>query len=59
MKPNVGRTDKIIRLVLGLIIAALGIYYKSWWGLLAIIPIGTALVNRCMLYMPFGINTNK
>jgi hypothetical protein len=59
MKANVGKVDKVIRIVLGLIIVALGIYFKSWWGLVAIIPIGTALVNRCLIYLPFGINTRK
>jgi hypothetical protein len=36
---NVGKTDKIIRWIIGIVIAAFGLYYKSWWGLLAIIPI--------------------
>jgi hypothetical protein len=59
MKCNVGKTDKIIRVVLGVIIAAIGIYYQSWWGLLSIIPIGTAISGFCGLYKPFGINTCK
>ncbi len=57
MKCNVGKTDKIIRWVIGIIIAALGLYYKSWWGLLAIIPIFTAIFGFCMLYIPLKINT--
>jgi len=40
---NVGKTDKIIRWIIGIVIAALGLYYKSWWGLLAVIPILTAI----------------
>ena len=42
MKTNIGSTDKIIRLALGVLIGGLGYYYHAWWGLLAIIPIGTA-----------------
>ncbi len=57
MKSNVGKTDKIIRLVLGLAIGGVGIYYQSWLGLIAIIPIFTALVNWCPLYVPFKIST--
>jgi hypothetical protein len=57
MKANVGKTDKIVRIVLGVLIAALGIYYQSWLGLLAIVPIGTALMNWCALYALLGINT--
>ena len=59
MKCNVGRTDKVIRIALGIIIAVLGIACKSWWGLLAIIPLGTALTGRCMIYLPCGISTCK
>ena len=59
MQCNVGKTDKVIRIVLGLMIAALGIAFRSWWGLLAIIPLGTALTGRCMLYFPFGLTTCK
>jgi hypothetical protein len=57
MKCNVGKTDKIIRVIIGLIIAAIGVYYQSWWGLLAIIPIGTAITGFCGPYKLLGINT--
>ena len=30
MKCNVGRTDKIIRSAIGIVIALLGLYFKSW-----------------------------
>ena len=59
MKQNVGKTDKVIRIILGLVIGAFGIYYKSWWGLVAIIPIVTALASRCLLYLPFRLSTKK
>lgn len=57
MKKNVGTTDKVIRIILGLGIAAAGVYYQSWWGLLAIIPLATAFVGFCGLYTLVGINT--
>lgn len=56
---NVGTVDRIIRLLIGAAVIAAGFYYKSWWGLLAIIPIGTALVGRCGPYYLLGINTSK
>ncbi|MDE3211684.1 MAG: DUF2892 domain-containing protein, partial [Bacteroidota bacterium] len=31
MKSNVGKTDKTVRIILGIIIAALGYYYHTWW----------------------------
>jgi hypothetical protein len=57
MKCNVGKTDKVIRIVLGLSIGAAGIYFNSWWGLIGIIPVGTALAGWCPLYFPFRIST--
>ena len=59
MKKNVGSLDRVLRLVLGLVIIALGILYQSWWGLLGILPIFTAIVNWCPAYLPFGISTCK
>lgn len=57
MKSNVGTTDKVIRIIIALVIAALGIYYQSWWGLVAIIPLATAMFSSCGLYTLLGINT--
>lgn len=57
MKKNVGATDKVIRIFIGVGIAAAGIYYQSWWGLLAIVPLATAFMSFCGLYAVFGINT--
>ncbi len=59
MTCNIGTTDRIIRLVIGVAIAALGFYYKSWWGLLAIIPLATAALGFCGLYVPLKISTIK
>jgi hypothetical protein len=59
MKKNVGSTDKIIRIILGLAIGAAGVYFGSWLGLIGIIPIATAFMSFCPLYAPFGLNTCK
>jgi len=59
MKKNVGHIDKIIRIILAIIIAALGFYYQSWWGLLALIPLVTVFTSFCGLYPILGINTRK
>lgn len=59
MKHNVGKTDKVIRIILAIIIGVLGYYYKSWWGLVAIVPLATAFMNFCPLYPIFGISTCK
>ncbi|PKL41417.1 MAG: DUF2892 domain-containing protein [Spirochaetae bacterium HGW-Spirochaetae-1] len=57
MTKNVGKTDKIIRIAAAVIIAGAGIYFQSWLGLLALIPLGTAFMGWCPLYVPLGINT--
>ncbi len=59
MKKNVGTVDKTIRVILGIIILALGIWKSSWWGLIGLIPIVTALIGFCPAYLPFGISTYK
>lgn len=54
-----GSVDRILRIVIGVVVIALGIYNKAWWGVLGIIPLFTASVSSCPLYMPFGISTCK
>lgn len=62
MKKNMGNTDRIIRIVLGIILASLffildgNIRYISIIGVILII---TGLVGVCPLYLPLGIHTNK
>lgn len=57
MKPNVGNTDKIVRITLAIVIAALGVYFKNWWGLVAIVPLVTGFISFCPVYKIFGVNT--
>ncbi len=59
MKRNIGLVDRIVRIGLGLAIGALGIVFRSWWGLLALVPFATAAIGFCPLYLPFGISTAK
>ncbi len=56
---NIGNTDRLIRIVLGVAIAVLGIAFRSWLGLIAIVPLATAAISTCPLYLPFGISTRK
>lgn len=56
---NVGKTNKIIRVIISLLILGAGFAFKSWFGLIGIVPILTAVFGRCGLYYPFKINTVK
>jgi hypothetical protein len=57
MERNVGLTDAGIRIIAGIVIAILGIYLRSWLGLIAIIPIVTGLIGYCPLYKLLGLNS--
>ncbi len=59
MKSNVGKTDKIIRYILGVAIIITGIVFKSWFGVIGLVPILTATISWCPIYAPFGIKTCK
>ena len=59
MKCNVGKTDRIIRVIVGACIIVTGIYLKSWWGAIGVIPIFTAAIGWCPAYLPFGLSTGK
>lgn len=59
MKPNIGKTDKIIRIVLGGAIFGAGIYYQSWWALVGLVPALTGFINFCPLYALFKTSTLK
>jgi len=57
MARNLGSFDRAVRLLLGAVIIFWGIYSRTWWGMVGLIPILTAVVGRCGLYVPFGIST--
>ncbi len=57
MSRNMGNTDRIVRLVLGVAVIAAGLIFQSWLGALGLILIGTSLIGWCPLYLPFGIST--
>jgi hypothetical protein len=63
MKKNLGVTDRIIRLIAAVLLAAL--YFSgTFTGILAIVLVvlsitlvATSLISFCPLYLPFGLNT--
>jgi hypothetical protein len=59
---NMGKTDRIIRFILGLGLLSLLFILNSnlrFIGLIGIIPLGTAIIGVCPLYLLFHISTNK
>lgn len=57
MTRNESNTDRTIRLVLAIVIFALGLYFQSWLGLIGLIPLVTGLVGWCPIYAVFGLST--
>ena len=57
MKRNEGSVDRVIRIIAGVVIFAVGLYFKSWWGLVGIVPPATGIVGFCALYPLFSIST--
>lgn len=59
MKANVGRTERTIRVVVGVAIVGIGVAYQSWWGAVGLVPIATGLIGWCPPYALLGINTRS
>ena len=60
MTTNVGKADKVVRVIIGLALLSLLFVLEGngrWLGLLGAIPLLTARMGYCPLYKPFGINT--
>ncbi len=58
MKFNVGGTDRMLRIVVGLALIALAATGTvGWWGWLGVVPLLTGVVRFCPLYPLAGINT--
>jgi hypothetical protein len=55
---NVGNTDRVLRIAIGLILIALVfIGPKTAWGWIGLVPLLTGLARRCPAYSLFGVNT--
>jgi len=65
MKPNMGTTDKIIRIAIAALVVVLYFTHviSGTLGIvllaLAAVFVLTSLISFCPLYLPFGINTGK
>lgn len=60
MKMNIGGTDKVVRILVGLVLLSLLFLLKGqarWFGLIGLVPLVTAFVGFCPLYRLLGMNT--
>jgi len=62
MQANVGKVDRVIRIVAGFVLLSLVFVLEGnarWWGLVGLVPLATGLIGWCGLYVPFGIDTRR
>lgn len=57
MKKNIGNIDRVLRVIIGCTVLGAGYYFKSWWGLLGLVPVLTAVFGFCPAYLPLGLDT--
>ncbi|MBR0566405.1 DUF2892 domain-containing protein [Azoarcus sp. L1K30] len=58
MKSNVGGTDKIIRILAGIVLLAMAIMgIGAPWTYIGIVPLVTGLMGWCPAYLLIGVNT--
>lgn len=58
MNCNVGGMDRVLRIVAGLVIFALGVAGPlGWWGLVGLVPLATGVLRFCPAYTLLGIRT--
>ncbi|MGE0753746.1 MAG: DUF2892 domain-containing protein [Alphaproteobacteria bacterium] len=59
MKCNVGKTDRMLRIIAGIAIIGAGIAMQQWWGVIGLVPLITGMARWCPAYVPLGISTDK
>lgn len=57
MKKNIGNIDRAVRIIAGVSIIGLGVYFQSWLGAIGIVPLFTAFIRWCPAYSIFGVTT--
>jgi hypothetical protein len=58
MNVNVGGTDRILRIVVGVVLIGLALTGTiGAWGWIGIVPLATGIFRFCPAYLPFGKNT--
>lgn len=62
MTRNIGSFDRVIRIALGIgLLSWLALVDgpERWWGLLGLVPLGTALMGWCPAYTLLGLGKRK
>ena len=57
MTPNVGNTDRIIRIVAGIALIAWALAGGPAWAWIGVLPLATGVLRFCPAYRLLGMNT--
>jgi hypothetical protein len=63
MTKNIGMTDRVLRIILGVVLIAYALPFGfphtgwNWIGWIGIVPIVTAVIGTCPLYSLLGMST--
>lgn len=58
MKANMGRIDRGLRILAGLVLIGLAIAgIGAPWTWIGVVPLATGVIGWCPAYLPFGIST--
>jgi hypothetical protein len=59
-KTNVGSTDRILRIILGIgLLALVFVGPKTPWGWIGLVPLLTGLMSSCPLYSILGLSSRN
>ncbi len=59
MECNVGTTEKVIRIAVGILILLAGLAFRNWWGIIGLAPLITGATGYCPVSKVLGVNTCK
>jgi len=60
MKKNIGKNERIVRIIAGIGITSLAfVGPQTPWAFLGLVPLATGLIGWCPPYAVFGISTCK
>lgn len=43
----IAASDRLFRVIMGLVILGLGVYFQSWWGVVGMMPLLVGAIGRC------------
>jgi hypothetical protein len=57
LKNNVCTEGRFTRIFVGSLLLLSGLYFKTLWGLIGLLPLFMGIIGWCFIYQIFGIST--